>query len=162
MGELVTTKADVYSFAMILWELLQSEVPYADLLSGEAVSESLQKLRLMEICAKDLRPPVPTEKAAWFQTPPSDFGMYCELMTDCWKREPELRPSFETVQSRLEAIHSRLKKRAQRKKRAERPSGRGPSADGAAISSQTEAVAQAEVQDSEATPSTIQRISPGV
>lgn len=119
MGELVTTKADVYSFAMILWELLQSEIPYADLLFGEAVPESLQKLRLMEICAKELRPPVPTEKAAWFQTAPDDFAMYCDLMTDCWKRDPELRPSFEVVQDRLDAIHARLKKRAQKKKRAD-------------------------------------------
>ena len=37
MGELVTAKADVYSFAMIMWELLQSEIPYADLLFGESV-----------------------------------------------------------------------------------------------------------------------------
>ena len=140
MGELVTAKADVYSFAMILWELLQSEVPYAGLLFGESVPESLQKLRLMEICAKDLRPPVPTEKAAWFQTPPPDFNMYCELMTDCWKREPELRPSFEVVQARLEVIHGRLKKRAQRKKRAERPSGRAATADAAGGARNTESV----------------------
>ncbi len=144
MGELVTTKADVYSFAMIMWELLQSEVPYADLLFGEAVPESLQKLRLMEICAKDLRPPVPTEKAAWFQTPPQDFAKYCNLMTDCWKREPELRPSFETVQERLQAIHSGLKKHAQKKKRAERPSGRGSSAGSAAVSPRAEAAARAQ------------------
>ena len=43
MGELVTAKADVYSFAMIMWELLQSEIPYADLLFGESVPESLRK-----------------------------------------------------------------------------------------------------------------------
>ena len=43
MGELVTAKADVYSFAMIMWELLQSEIPYANLLFGQSVPESLRK-----------------------------------------------------------------------------------------------------------------------
>ena len=46
----------------------------------------------MEICAKDLRPPVPTEKAAWFSASSKDFGMYCDLMKECWRRGPADRP----------------------------------------------------------------------
>eukprot|EP01052_Picozoa_sp_SAG31_P023755 SAG31_NODE_1980_length_6748_cov_2.881336_2_plen_1218_part_00 len=52
LGELVTEKADAFSFAMIMWELLTSTEPYAELLFQENLPESLQKMRMMEICTK--------------------------------------------------------------------------------------------------------------
>lgn len=52
LGELVTEKADAFSFAMIMWELLTSTEPYAELLFQENIPESLQTMRMMEICTK--------------------------------------------------------------------------------------------------------------
>ena len=38
MGDIVTTKSDVYSFAMILWELLTSSIPFKEFLYGPGTS----------------------------------------------------------------------------------------------------------------------------
>ena len=39
MGDVVTTKSDVYSFAMILWELLTSSIPFKEFLYGPGASD---------------------------------------------------------------------------------------------------------------------------
>ena len=41
MGDIVTTKSDVYSFAMILWELLTSSIPFKEFLYGPGASDIL-------------------------------------------------------------------------------------------------------------------------
>jgi serine/threonine protein kinase len=45
MGDIVTTKSDVYSFAMILWELLTSSIPFKEFLYGRGASDVF-----LEIC----------------------------------------------------------------------------------------------------------------
>ena len=40
MGDIVTAKSDVYSFAMILWELLTSSIPFKEFLYGPGVLSS--------------------------------------------------------------------------------------------------------------------------
>lgn len=40
MGDIVTTKSDVYSFAMILWELLTSSIPFKEFLYGPGALSS--------------------------------------------------------------------------------------------------------------------------
>ena len=43
MGDIVTTKSDVYSFAMILWELLTSSIPFKEFLYGPGASGILRQ-----------------------------------------------------------------------------------------------------------------------
>ena len=57
-GQVVTRKADTFSFGMILYELLHSTLPFADLLFQKDINRTVQKMRMMEVLEKQLRPTV--------------------------------------------------------------------------------------------------------
>ena len=78
-------QADVFSFAIVMWELLTGRVPYADMTPLQAAVGVVQK---------GLRPPIPAN------CPPA----LATLMQDCWVRNPKDRPSFEILKRRMEDI----------------------------------------------------------
>ncbi|KAL6064370.1 Serine/threonine-protein kinase STY46 [Balamuthia mandrillaris] len=83
-------EADVWSFGMVLWELLSEQVPFQDMSQLEII------LAIME----NKMPSFPTDDC-----PPE----YAELIRDCWQPQPEERPSFQEILTRLEALQQRLK-----------------------------------------------------
>lgn len=70
-------KVDVYSFGMILYELICSKIPFEELEPHDLAEASAQSKRP----SLDLMP----------DTCPEKLRM---LMTTCWKQEPTRRPSF--------------------------------------------------------------------
>jgi serine/threonine protein kinase len=88
LGEKYTERADVYSFGIILWEIMTRREPYED-------KEAMQIV--LEVVNKGLRPTIPTEFADCPLVP---------LMRDCWKEEPNHRPVFSVILSRLLAIEA--------------------------------------------------------
>eukprot|EP00742_Colponemidia_sp_Colp-10_P007271 GILJ01007817.1.p1 GENE.GILJ01007817.1~~GILJ01007817.1.p1 ORF type:complete len:862 (-),score=71.89 GILJ01007817.1:172-2757(-) len=78
-----TEKADVFSFGVVLWEMVTREPPYQGKLPVQVATAVLNK---------GLRPRIPG-------TCPKPIA---DLIKDCWDQDPDRRPVFTTVLRRLE------------------------------------------------------------
>ncbi|KAF3436989.1 hypothetical protein FNV43_RR19742 [Rhamnella rubrinervis] len=83
----VSEKVDVFSFGIVLWEILTGEEPYANMHYGAIIGG---------IVNNTLRPTIPG---------------YCDpewrrLMEQCWAPNPLARPSFTEIASRLRVMSS--------------------------------------------------------
>ncbi|KAL3637610.1 hypothetical protein CASFOL_018778 [Castilleja foliolosa] len=81
----VSEKVDVFSFGIVLWEILTGEEPYANMHYGAIIGG---------IVNNNLRPTIPS---------------YCDaewrgLMEQCWAPNPTSRPSFTEIASRLRVM----------------------------------------------------------
>ncbi|XP_075520333.1 RAF-like serine/threonine-protein kinase 20 [Primulina tabacum] len=88
----VSEKVDVFSFGIVLWEILTGEEPYANMHYGAIIGG---------IVSNTLRPPIPS---------------YCDLewkrlMEQCWAPNPSMRPSFTEIASRLRIMSASAQSR---------------------------------------------------
>jgi len=81
----VSEKVDVFSFGIVLWEILTGEEPYANMHYGAIIGG---------IVNNTLRPPIP-------ENCDPDWR---KLMEQCWSANPDARPSFTEVTDRLQAM----------------------------------------------------------
>jgi serine/threonine protein kinase len=84
-GERYTDKVDVYSFGIIMWELISRKEPYGGK-KGISVAYAAAQ--------QGTRPEIPA-----FSPAP-----YTELMKHCWADQPQDRPTFNSILSRLFAM----------------------------------------------------------
>eukprot|EP01103_Thecamoeba_quadrilineata_P012110 TRINITY_DN304_c0_g1_i2.p1 TRINITY_DN304_c0_g1~~TRINITY_DN304_c0_g1_i2.p1 ORF type:complete len:118 (+),score=19.64 TRINITY_DN304_c0_g1_i2:133-486(+) len=80
---LYTSKADIYSYGLILWEMISGDKPYLDLLDSNAMIRTHKK--------KGLNPVIPE---GW---PPE----WARLVRDCWTFHPENRPTASEILLRI-------------------------------------------------------------
>eukprot|EP01083_Nonionella_stella_P298110 1012135_1 len=81
-----TKKSDVYSYGIIMWEVMTRLEPYEDKEVYEIV---------LEVMSNKLRPEIPVEYR---------HHRLVRLMKDCWMHNPDDRPNFQAIIERLEKI----------------------------------------------------------
>jgi len=86
-----TTASDVWAYGVTLWEILTlaREYPYSDLTDEEVISN---------VQALFQQPDTPFTVLPQPVTCPDDLY---ELMSRCWRKEPEDRPSFAELHNNL-------------------------------------------------------------
>uniref|UniRef100_A0A6P6Y7T0 Mitogen-activated protein kinase kinase kinase 21-like n=1 Tax=Dermatophagoides pteronyssinus TaxID=6956 RepID=A0A6P6Y7T0_DERPT len=75
--------SDVWSFGVVLWELLTAEIPYKNI-AGAAVAYGIGN--------RQLTLPIP-------KNCPEELK---HILQECWQQEPSLRPSFQKIRNDLE------------------------------------------------------------
>jgi len=83
-NEVYTEKADIFSYALVLWELVTREEPHRGVPPFQIV---------FAVGNQALRPPIPS----------SCPHHYTILIEECWIEQPNQRPSFEEILNRLES-----------------------------------------------------------
>ena len=88
-SESYTEKADMYGFGLLLYQLITNKLPY----------NGMNKATLIEqVINNNQRPKIK-------QYIPSPFF---NLLTFCWHRDPNVRPSFEGIKTELALLSSQL------------------------------------------------------
>ncbi|KAL3745840.1 hypothetical protein ACJRO7_014875 [Eucalyptus globulus] len=82
-------KVDVYSFGLILWEMVAGVIPYEDMTPIQAA---------FAVVNKNLRPVIPKD------CPPALH----DLIEQCWSLQPEKRPEFRQIVRVLEQFEASL------------------------------------------------------
>lgn len=77
-----TAKIDVYAFGIVLWEIATSLTPYAGMESHQIINQVLQN---------DVRPALPQDINPAMR----------DLITQCWDRNPDVRPNFDEIVERI-------------------------------------------------------------
>lgn len=103
-GESPTTKADIYSYGICLWQMMKRERPYGN---------ENQHVVIFRVVADQLRPKLTQETG--------EEEQYVNLIKLCWQAEAKLRPSAPEIVKQLTEVESLVKKAKGEKLRTVEP-----------------------------------------
>ena len=86
-SEAYTTKVDVYSFAVVVWEMIERKIPFPNLSPIETVAAVVN----------GERPPI------------SEYNPLKDLIRQCWSQNPADRPTFPEIFDELSKIDEKNK-----------------------------------------------------
>ena len=86
LGREITEKCDVYSYGIVLWEIVTQQKPFPD-------ARGFAKFR-QDICFNHIRPPVDSIKLPSIRN----------LLNLCWHKDVSARPSFEEIIKILDVL----------------------------------------------------------
>ncbi|XP_054549081.1 ankyrin repeat and protein kinase domain-containing protein 1 [Talpa occidentalis] len=87
-------KYDVYSFGIVIWELLTQKKPY----SGVSMMTIIIRV------ASGVRPPLQSVSSEW----PDETQQMVDLMRRCWDQDPKKRPCFSDITVETDMLLSLL------------------------------------------------------
>jgi serine/threonine protein kinase len=86
LGKNLTEKVDVYSFAIVFWEMITGKEPFTEFSSFNTFVDA--------VVDNNVRPAIPTDL----------HPSVTKLIRDCWEAEYYMRPSFKDIITRIESI----------------------------------------------------------
>nr|DBA24606.1 TPA: hypothetical protein GDO54_012237 [Pyxicephalus adspersus] len=89
INQKATKKSDVYSFGIVIWVILNSKEPYENVINEAQLS----------ICVQDGQRPDMTEDIQ------ESLKEAADLMKECWKDDPNERPSFEDCEKQFMPVY---------------------------------------------------------
>lgn len=102
--DILTKKSDIYSFGIILWELLTFKRPY-NIDSKDAAAPFRLALAIME---DDKRPEIPSDHSTFPGSWDPALESYIKLILHCWEKSPDDRPDFPFINKKLLTIKNAM------------------------------------------------------
>eukprot|EP00797_Seminavis_robusta_P005328 Sro134_g063600.2 (473) ;mRNA; f:99627-101045 len=97
---LYNLKADVFSWSIVVWELMMEQIPFAHL-AGKAKKPFANRDFVQAVYIEGERPSFEVEAGRTLQAPPQNIQ---DLLSECWQADVFKRPTMDDVFGQLRTI----------------------------------------------------------